>query len=225
MKELFEKVWFKHVALVAAIILVWQLGALGLRNKAKSIGNEILLPIKHNSCIQKRGIITWSEIDQNQKEKLANVFNRIENLKEKHKKGFLEFYPYYFASSALLLMLSSISLVIIFLTLQSGIKEANQYLKTTFFTMAALTSFYSISPLVFKVEANITSNLNKYIAYDNLQEEIYNYAITQKQLTNPKDEINFNDFQLYISKRMIELNSIDTQFDLKAIPLRDYKIN
>lgn len=222
MKNLFTESWVKHLAIILGILVMWQISAVMLRSKAKEIGKEILTPISKNSSIEKTGIITLSSLSAVNKNKLLNLFDRIENQKEKHRVGFLEFYPYYFASSALLLILSSLFVAVVLLTAQTGLNNTNVYLKTVFYSLAVLTSFYAISPLVFKVETNIANNLSKYIAYDNLQAEIYNYAITNS-ITSQKDTLSLNNFHTLVTKNMTEINSINVEFDLKVIPIPDYK--
>jgi hypothetical protein len=225
MKKILTESWFKHFCIILAMICTWLIGAALLRQKAKNIGNDILYPISNNSIIERNGIKNLSSLDTSSKEKLLNLFDIIENEKMKHKIGFLEFYPYYFASSTLLLIISSISIVVAFLTLNKGLEFANPYFKTVFFTLAALSSFYAISPLVFKVETNISNNISKYILYDNLQGEIYDYSITNQYITIQNDTLNFNQFHNIISKKMAETNSIIAEFDYKIIPLTDFKLN
>ena len=86
----------------------------------------------------------------------------------------------------------------LFLTAQVGLNNTSPYVRTIFFTLAALTSFYALSPLVFQQETNIFStNLSKYILYDNLEGEIYNYAVTNPNVTSSNDTLSFNKFHMF----------------------------
>lgn len=172
MKDHFITNWAKHIALAVTILILWQIGAFAFRQMARNNGQQILAPITKNAPIQIMGMKKLSSFDNINLAKLMRLYSRVYAQKEQHKRAFLQFYPYHFASSALLLILSSLSVVLLFLTSQVGLKNAHPYIQTGFFTLAALTSFYALSPLVFKQESNISTNLSKYIAYDNLGSEI-----------------------------------------------------
>jgi hypothetical protein len=222
MNPLFTKIWFKHTLLVLGILSLWQIGAFAFRTMAQGNGEKILDPISKNYSLQLEGIKTLSSLEKVNQKKLLILFSKVENQKEQHKKAFLIFYPYHFASSALLLILSTISIVVLFLIARLGIDNVNPYFRTIFFSVAALTSFYALSPLVFKQETNIANNLNKFIQYDNLSGEIYNYAITTPNVNSTNDTLTFNQFHGLITKRMAEINSINVEFDYKVIPVPDF---
>ncbi|RIV21506.1 hypothetical protein DYU11_19075 [Fibrisoma montanum] len=222
MKEFFLKKWVRHSLVGLGMLIVWQIGAFALRYMARSNGEQILAPLSKNSSILKEGMKTLSTLEKSNLQRLLNLFDRIENQKEQHKAAFLEFYPYHFASSALLLILSSISVVLLFLTAQVGMNNTSPYVRTIFFTLAALTAFYALSPLVFKQETNISTNLRKFILYDNLEGELYNYAVTNPNVTSSNDTLPFNKFHSSITKTMAEINSINVEFDYKVIPVPDF---
>jgi ABC-type transport system involved in cytochrome bd biosynthesis fused ATPase/permease subunit len=222
MKELFEKTWVRHLLVVLAILIIWQVGAFALRYMARTNGEQILAPVAKNSTVEIQGMKTLSTLEKSNLQRLLNLFARVESQKEQHKEAFLIFYPYHFTSSALLLILSSISVVMLFLTAQVGLNNTSPYVRTIFFTLAALTSFYALSPLVFQQETNISTNLSKYILYDNLEGEIYNYAVTNPNVTSSNDTLSFNKFHSLITKTMSDINSINVEFDYKVIPVPDY---
>lgn len=222
MTDFFSNNWIRHSLVVLGMLIIWQIGAFALRHMARSNGEQILAPISKNYSIQTEGMRTLSTLEKSNLQRLLNLFTRIENQKEQHKEAFLKFYPYHFASSALLLILSSISVVILFLTAQVGLNNTSPYMRTIFFTLAALTSFYALSPIVFKQDANISTNLSKYILYDNLEGEIYNYAVTNPNVTSSNDTLTLNEFHSFITKSMASINSINVEFDYKVIPVPDY---
>ena len=222
MQQFLSKTWVRHSLIVLGIVCLWQVGAVSLRHMATNNGKEILKPISNNSRIEMQGIAALSNLDKPSLEKLLNLFTRIENQKEKHKTAFLTFYPFHFASSVFLLILSSISVIVIFLISQVGLNNTSPYLRTVFFALAALTAFYAFSPLVFKQEANISNNLSKYILYDNLQGEIYNYAVTNPNVTSSNDTLSFTKFHSLVTKSMAGINSINVEFDYKIIPVPDF---
>ena len=222
MKEFFEKTWVRHLLVVLGMLIIWQIGAFALRYMARTNGEQILAPVAKNSTVEIQGMKTLSTLEKSNLERLLNLYARVEAEKEQHKEAFLIFYPYHFTSSALLLILSSISVVMLFLTAQVGLTNTSPYVRTIFFTLAALTSFYALSPLVFQQETNISTNLSKYILYDNLEGEIYNYAVTNPNVTSSNDTLSFNKFHSLITKTMSDINSINVEFDYKVIPVPDY---
>lgn len=222
MKDIFTQNWIRHSLIVLGMVIISQIGAFGLRFMAQENGKQILAPIAKNSAITTEGMKIFSTLEKSNLNRLLNLFARVESQKQKHKEAFLIFYPYHFASSVLLLILSSISVVILFLTAQIGLNNSSPYVQTFFFTLAALTSFYSLTPFVFKQETNISVNLSKYILYDNLQGEIYNYAVTTPNVTSSNDTLSFNKFHSLITKTMSDINSINIEFDYKVIPIPDY---
>ncbi|MDI1256489.1 MAG: hypothetical protein PSV16_10345 [Flavobacterium sp.] len=225
MKEFFSLIWVKRTMLVIAILLMWQIGGYALRCQAKSDSLEILAPISRNAKIEIEGIKKLSLVSNSDKDRLISLFNTLENRKQQHKNAFLIFYPYHFTAASLLLILSSISVVLIFLIAQTGLNNVSGSMKTIFFTMAALTSFYAFSPSVFKLESNISVNLSEYILYDNLEQEIYNYAVTKTCSETPDDSLSFGKFHSKIVKDMAKINSIDVTFDYKIIPMPDYGLD
>ena len=222
MKELFEKTWVRHLLVVLAILIIWQVGAFALRYMARTNGEQILAPVAKNSTVEIQGMKTLSTLEKSNLQRLLNLYARVEAEKEQHKKAFLIFYPYHFTSSAFLLILSSLSVVLLFLAAQIGLNNTSPYVRTILFTLAALTSFYALSPLVFQQETNISTNLSKYILYDNLEGEIYNYAVTSPNVTSSNDTLSFNKFHSLITKTMSDINSINVEFDYKVIPVPDY---
>ncbi len=225
MKEFLGLTWVKNTILVITILTLWQIGAYALRCQAQADSKEILAPISGNAKIEIEGIKRLSEVNDRDKDRLIALFNTLENRKQQHKNAFLIFYPYHFTAASLLLILSSISVVLIFMIAQTGLNTVGGSLKTIFFTMAALTSFYAFSPSVFKLESNIAVNLSEYILYDNLQQEIYNYAVTNTGAVTANDSLGFGNFHSKIVKDMAKINSIDVTFDYKIIPMPDYGLD
>lgn len=225
MKDFFSQNWVKHTLMVLLILLLWQIGAYALGCQAKSDSIKILAPISGNAKIEIDGIKKLSSVDNIDKDRLISLFTTLEKRKQQHKNAFLIFYPYHFTAASLLLILSSISVVLIFLIAQAGLNNVNSYVKTIFFTMAALTSFYAFAPSVFKLESNISVNLNEYILYDNLQQEIYNYAVTNTGTVTKTDSLGFCKFHTKIIHDMAKINSIDVSFDYKIIPMPDYGLD
>src|SRR3954454_24227742 len=222
MTAFFEKVWVRHLLVVLSMLIIWQVGAFALRYMARTNGEQILAPVANNSTVEIQAMKTLSTLEKSNLQRLLILYARVETQKEQHKEAFLIFYPYHFTSSAFLLILSSISVVMLFLTAQVGLNNTSPYVRTIFFTLAALTSFYALSPLVFQQETNISTNLSKYILYDNLEGEIYNYAVTNPNVTSLNDTLSFNKFHSLITKTMSDINSINVEFDYKVIPVPNY---
>jgi len=225
MKEFFARLWVRHTLLVFTILMLWQGGAYFLRCQAESDSMSMLAPICGNATTEINGIRRLSIASDLNKDRLISLYTTLERRKQQHKNAFLIFYPYHFTAASLLLILSSISVVLVFIIAQSGLNNVNSYVKTIFFTMAALTSFYAFSPSVFKLDANISVNLNEYILYDNLEQEVYNYAITDTGTLTANDTLGFSKFHSKIIKTMASINSIDVTFDYKIIPMPDYGLD
>lgn len=225
LNNFFRKVWIRHALLVTVILLVWQAGAWRLRSKAHSEAIQILQPRYDNIQLEKDGASRLSNLDTVSIQKLQHLLSILENRKEEKKKAFLNLYPYHFASSTFLLILSSLSVVVVFIVAQEGVNKAKPHVRTLFFSIAALTSFYAISPLVYKLDSNISKNLSSYIHYDNLQGKIYNYAITTHPVITRCDSLNLDIFHGKIIDDMLRINSIDFEFDYKVIPIPDFNLN
>ena len=223
MKEWLTKNWVIHSLIVIGMLTVWRVGADHFRSEAEKNGIRILKSVEQDSMIRIDGMHALSTLAPKDLEKAKKLFYLVQNQKIKHKESFLILYPYYYASSTLLLILSPISVVLIFLTGRIGFDNTSPYVRTVFYTLAALTSFYALSPLVYKHDTNISFNINRYIQYDNLQNEIYNYALTKPNVTTTtKDSLEFYEFHTSISNKLSTLNSINIEFDHKAIPQTDF---
>lgn len=220
MKELISKNLLKHLLIVIGVIALSQIGAHCFRGKANNDSIELLNSISENHDIQIEGIKLYSKLEKEETKKLEKLFKIVENYKNHHKSTFLLFYKNYFASTTTLLILSCISVVILFMIANVGLNNANAYFKTLFYVLAALTSFYAFSPLVYKQDINISENLKRYIKYDNLQGKIYNYSIT----TKANDTITFEKFHTDIINEISNINSINVEFDYKIIPKPDFNI-
>lgn len=103
MNKIFSKVWIMHSLVVLGMLIVWQIGAYVLRKMALKNGEEILAPIAKNPTIQIEGMKSFSTLEKSNLLKILNLFARVENKKELHKEAFLKFYPYHFASSAIII--------------------------------------------------------------------------------------------------------------------------
>lgn len=218
MSDFYKKELYFHIAIVLLMISVVFVAAYCLREKTECNAISFLKPRSDNAAIIKRAINTGSIKEKRDLDLLQNLSLMIENRKEEKKLIFITMYKYYFASTTILLCLSTISVIVVYLVLQTGIKEANPYLKTVFFSLAALTSFYALSPKIYKQESNINKNLNAYLAYDNLQQDIYNYAMTN-------DAIKIDTFHKAMIKSMNQINTLDLEFDTKSIVTPDFKLN
>jgi len=191
-----------------------------LRDKAYRNAIIILQPRNENSKLTQKGITTISTKNKFELQKLQNLSSILENRKEEKKQTFLDLYQYHFASATLLLILSSLSIVVIFIVAQVGLNNTNPYLRTIFFVLAALTSFYVLTPVVYKQDTNISKNPSGYLSYDNLQQDVYNYAVTGT--TSNYDSVNIEKFHSSVINAMSKINTIDFEFDYKAIPAPDF---
>lgn len=218
----FEKKWVHYTLISFGILLIWKIGAYQLRVKAQTQANKIIEPRIQNGTRVLNNIGKLSNADSAKPIKLKELAFLIEDKKEEKKRSFLYLYEYHFASSSLLLILSAISIVIVFIIAQIGLAQASPYLKTIFFTLAALTSFYAFSPLVFKQESNIQKNLASYISFDNLQSEVYNYALTNPGMTSKYEPLSLDSFHSSVINQIQKINTIDFEFDYKVIPLPDF---
>jgi len=225
MKEFFEKIWVRHTLVVLAILITWQLSIAILHQNAYRKATAILQPRIESSKIIQKGISTLSTKDSSSLQKLQNLSKIVEDRKEEKKRAFLDLYKYHFTSSTMLLILSSLSVVLIFIVAQIGLNNSNPYLKTVFFVFASLTSFYAFSPLVYKHDTNISKNLSSYLSYDNLQGEIYNYALTNPGVTPTNDTLSLDKFHSRIINEMSKINTIDFEFDYKAISIPDFGLS
>jgi len=210
--------WLLHVLIVAGIIGSSQLAAFYFRNKAFDTGTAMLAPLIKNAKLEEKQLLTAS-VPKEDLQKLQTLYLVLENRKDHHRAVFLDLYRYHFASVTILLMLSALSAVVIFIVSHNGINNAPPYMKTIFFTLAALTTFYALSPVVYKQADSIDKNLKSYLQLDNLQSDVYNYAITRPVA---KDTITFSQFHSSIVKKMNDINSIDLEFDYKSIPTEDF---
>lgn len=218
MDNFYKKEWFLHAAIVVAMVGLVIITAWCLRKKTESDARSFLTPRLDNEFRIQLALQKDSLREKRILYLLQNLSCMIENRKQEKKLIFITMYKYHFASTTILLYLSTISVIVIYLVLQTGIREANPYLKTVFFVLAALTSFYALSPVIYKQESNINKNLTSYLAYDNLQLDVYNYAITN-------DTLKFDTFHKNIIKSMNQINTLDLEFDTKAIVSPDFKLN
>ncbi|EDM38096.1 hypothetical protein PBAL39_00737 [Pedobacter sp. BAL39] len=209
-------------SLVFAIIITSQFMAYYFRSEASKIGMSILSPLHKIDSIERLSIEYQSSINGVELKKLKTLFSILSQKKEHHKLIFMEMYRYHFASVTMLIILSSISAVFIFIAAQNGIRNANPNFQITFYVLAALTTFYALSPVVYKQDTSISSNLNSYIKFDNLQSQVYNYALVTTSDTAITDSVSFIRFHSSIIDKIQELNKIDLQFDYKSIPSPDF---
>jgi hypothetical protein len=185
-------------------------------------GIRILESLELSDGMQTNLIVDCSGLTKAETEKLTEQAKIIQNHKTLHKKTFLTLYKFHFASVSLLLIFSVITSVLAFTIAQKGWTNSIIEVQASFLTCVALTSFYGLSPIVFKQDISIKKNIASFIRFDNLQKEIYNYSRTNPCQTTNGEVLNFNTFFSLMTKRIQELNNIYLEFNHKGIDHTDY---
>jgi hypothetical protein len=85
MKIIFEKIWVRHFLIILGILIISQLGAEILRQKACKHAKVILEPRNSNFEIIQKGITALSTLYKVSLKKLQNLLNIIENRKKEKK--------------------------------------------------------------------------------------------------------------------------------------------
>lgn len=192
------------------------------RSYAGRSGKKILSSLESSDSLQTNLVAGNSGLSKEQIESLTEQATIIQNHKALHKETFLTLYKFHFASVSLLLISSVITSVLAFVIAQKGWANATSFIQVSFLTCVALTSFYGLSPVVFKQDAGIKKNISSFIAFDNLQKEIYNYSRTNPCQTSNGEALTFNAFFSIITKRIKELNNIHLEFNHKGVEPQDF---
>lgn len=209
-----------NTSIAITIISLSQLAAWLFRTMASKNGKKILEPLTNASDDQLTELEKPPLNNNDNNKHLISLFKIVRYRKKHHETIFLKLYQYHFASVSMLLILSVISAIIVFIVAQDGLHSVCICLKTVFYTMAALTTFYALSPIVYKQDITISRNLKNYIVFDNIQNDIYNFIITNP--STPSNSQEFNDFHTGLMKKISENNSIDLDFDFKSIKTPDF---
>lgn len=214
---LFTKDWFKITLIVLGLILLSQVGAIGFRKEAYTQGQKLMKPLDGNFKKLYVSFHKNSVLSREQNLKLQTLLFIAESHKKHHKLVFLEMYRYHFASVTLLLMFSTILTILVFLVASDGWARSHKYLKTLFLSVTALTTFYGLSPVVYKQDYTISENQRMYVEFDNIESKIYNYAVIERRQTEHGTPLDFNKFHTDIVAAIAKINEINLQFDYKSI--------
>ncbi|MDQ3110312.1 MAG: hypothetical protein M3R17_10495 [Bacteroidota bacterium] len=213
---------FLPISIAVLIVGCTAIVAAVSRSYAGRSGKKILSSLESSDRLQTNLVVSNSGLTKEQIESLTEQASIIQNHKTLHKETFLTLYKFHFASVSLLLIFSVITSVLAFVIAQKGWANIASFIQASFLTCVALTSFYGLSPVVFKQDAGIKKNISSFIAFDNLQKEIYNYSRTNPCQTSNGEVLSFNAFFSQVTKRIKELNNIYLEFNHKGIEPHDY---
>lgn len=136
-----------------------------------------------------------------------NKLHHIDSLKMLSKNNY--------ALLTLLPFMSAITAVLIFLIIQKGWNETDDYLKTYFILFTVLTSLIGIYPEVYDQSNNIEKHMESYINYKKIQKTIFNYSLTAPVIE--KDTLRFNQFINEVNTKEKELINLIFSIEKKSL--------
>lgn len=145
-------------------------------------------------------------IDERARHVLLKRVEVLQCKKEHHLFLSEKLYENNYAMLSIFPFLSAIAGIFTFFVLQAGWQNSKQYLKFGLVLFGTLTAIVGIFPEVYQQQKSIDNNIKNYLAYGDLQNEIFAYATTAPLLNSKR--VPFNRFLDSLNQREIKLNQI-----------------
>lgn len=131
----------------------------------------------------------------------------LQKYKQHHKLLLLELGKYRYAIYAIIPYLTGLVALLTFIIAQRGWEQSSRYLKALLLTAVFLVSLYTIFPKVFNFDETFASNLNSYIAYHKLQQEVFDFSETYP-LVYSKESMTISQFINYLGNQEAKIFNI-----------------
>ncbi|HOW84136.1 MAG TPA: hypothetical protein PK573_16355 [Spirochaetota bacterium] len=139
---------------------------------------------------------------------------------ERHLKFAVFLYKQYYVMIMMVAILSAIGAGLLLLVGKDGWKDAKWHVKTAFVIVSAGVLFFFAIPRAFEFQNNITSNLNSYIYYVNMENKTLSFVLNDKNFQNQKKVA---DFISVLDNDMAKVNNLSMSIDFSKAML-DLKI-
>jgi hypothetical protein len=164
-----------------------------------------------------------AKLSDGTKQRLREQYSEIRGRARHHLQVLAYFFTNYYRAIQMMALLGAIAAVALFFVAFKGWTSTNQYVRNLFITATVMTGYFSLYPVVFKQQDNITDNKNLYLQYVALQASVRTFAATGESFLGGAGtaKTTESDFLHDIDQRMAALNNIAIGFDYTKVSYKD----
>ena len=152
--------------------------------------------------------------------RLLQQHAHVRSLALRHLNIIRYYYEQSFGSYALALVLAISAAVALLLITRTGWSGANPYVLNTFVVLTAASIFFGVLPNVYSYSRNIETNMNRYVVFSALENQIRGYLTTGylSDETETSKSLSVKDFTLHVDRQLLKTLSLPLELDPQAIP-------
>lgn len=157
-------------------------------------------------------------------QKVATIktqYTTLENLKTHHKELGKVYYSNYYTFTVLLTVSTILAAVLLFVIIQKGWEDTNALVKTLFFILFAISTFFGIMSVSLSQQENYESNFKQYILYDKVQTNIISFLGTSGKYDSLKNEPIIDSFIVSVNNDIKNYSQFFIKIDANKISLED----
>ncbi|TAH04518.1 MAG: hypothetical protein EAZ16_05175 [Sphingobacteriales bacterium] len=145
----------------------------------------------------------------------------LENLKSHHKELGKVYYSNYYTFTVLLTVSTILAAVLLFVIIQKGWEDTNALIKTLFFILFAISTFFGIMSVSLSQQENYENNFKQYILYDKVQTNIISFLGTSGKYDSLKNEPIIDSFIVSVNNDIKNYSQFFIKIDANKISLED----
>lgn len=168
--------------------LFFAIGA-GCRFTMYSITNRLYKPIEEANQLKEKFFLTnsvnsYTEIMQVKYLKMQ--YQTISFAKQHHKETGRVYYVNYYTFSVVLVIASIVTAILLAIIANTGWQLANPFIKVSFFSLFAISSFFGILMVTLNQKENYENNFKQYLFYDKVQNNMLTFMNTSQKVDSFK---------------------------------------
>jgi hypothetical protein len=206
----------RHISIVLGLIALAIVGQKVSVRQVESKADEWVDKIKIDDPGSTFDIPAGFNASDSEKRRLLQQVKMIRGRALHHFAVMKYFYAQYYMAISIVMVSGVIAAITLLFITKDGWGSANQYVKTVFITIAALTAYFGAFPAVFQQSQNIADNKKLYLQYVALHDEVMSYFPLQQDVDGNQKSV--SEFIHYLDKRLIQLNTFAIGFDDTKVP-------
>jgi hypothetical protein len=111
--------------------------------------------------------------------------------------------------------------VLLFVIIQKGWEDTNALIKTLFFILFAISTFFGIMSVSLSQQENYENNFKQYILYDKVQTNIISFLGTSGKYDSLKNEPIIDSFIVSVNNDIKNYSQFFIKIDANKISLED----
>jgi hypothetical protein len=216
----------RHTLIVTGLLVVAVFGSHIVGTEACRESHQwtrTLDPNLEDSANAQEQLNIAAKLSDGTQQRLREQYREIRGRARHHLQITAYFFSNYYRTIQMTALLGAIAAVALFFVAFKGWSSTNQYVRNLFITATVMTAYFSLYPVVFKQQDNITDNKNLYLQYVALQDSVRTFAATGESFFGAEGTAKSNEpnFLHDIDQRMATLNNIAIGFDYTKVSYKD----